>query len=222
MRFVWCAAAVVAIGLAERQASGTVFTASEIQHPHVMRRPAVVEGRSWLGLWVLDDGSRLEPVKVRWTGSIGIEDSVFTLSVEPKSPTFIVADVPQLLAGPTTSLSHYEQSLSPGSPLNFVMGAHSYRVELSGTAPLMCDAAVTVSDGTVSQDLYFPDEEFVSCDEPHFSVQWVGDLDGDGKLDLLVTFSPKYSYYPRRLFLSTAAQDGDLVGLVARFDGSAA
>ncbi|MBT8478425.1 MAG: hypothetical protein KJO06_05875 [Gemmatimonadetes bacterium] len=222
MRFVLSAAVLLAAGLAEPQDSGTVLTVSEIQDPHLMRRPAVVEGRSWLGLRVLEDGSRLEQVEVRWLASVEFEDSLFRLSVEPQAPAFIVADVPQLSEGPTTTLSHYEQSLTAGSPLTFSLGALAYSVELSGSAPMMCDATVTVSDGTVSQDLYFPDTEPVSCDEPHFSIQWVGDLDGDGKLDLLATFSPKYSYYPRRLFLSTAAQDGELVGLVAVFDGSAA
>jgi len=222
MRLVLSVATLIAVGLAQRQASGTVLTASEIQEPHLMRRPAVVEGRSWLGLQVLEDGSRLEHVEVHWIGSVEFEDSVFTLSVEPRSPAFIVADVPQLSAGPAITVSRFEQGLTAGAPLNFVLGTRAYSVELSHTTPMMCDAAVNLSDGTVSQDLYFPDEALVSCDEPHFSVQWTGDLDGDGKLDLLATFSPKYSYYPRRLFLSTAAQDGDLVGLAAVFDGSAA
>jgi hypothetical protein len=31
----------------------------------------------------------------------------------------------------------------------------------------------------------------------------------------VTTFSPKYSYYPRRLYLSSAAAPGELVGLVA-------
>jgi len=76
----------------------------------------------------------------------------------------------------------------------------------------MCDASVIVSDGTSSQELYFPDEGIVSCDGPHFSVQRVGNLDGDERLDLVTTFSPRSSYFPRRLFLSSAAPDGRRFG----------
>lgn len=223
MRFVLCGVALIAVvGLTRQQPSGTVLTASDIQDPHLGRRPVVVEGRSWLGLEVSEGGSRLEPVEVRWIGTLEFDDSVFTLSVTPDGPTLIVADVPRLSVGPAVTSSRYEEGLSSGTPLSFVLGPRTYTVELRGTAPAMCDATVTLSDGAVSQELYFPDDGFLSCDEPHFSVQWAGDLDGDGRLDLVTTFSPKYSYYPRRLLLSSAAQEGALVGLVAAFDGFAA
>jgi hypothetical protein len=87
---------------------------------------------------------------------------------------------------------------------------------------MRCDATVTLSDGRAVQELYVPNDQPFSCDEPHFSVQWAGDLDGDGRLDLVTTFSPKYSWYPRRLYLSSAAAPGDLVGLVARLELAAA
>jgi hypothetical protein len=182
----------------------------------------VVEGREWLGLQVFEGGSRLEHVDVRWIGSLSFEDSLFTLSVQPGAPVLIVADVQQLSVGPAITLSRLEETLSSGSPLRFVLGPRAYALALTGTAPTMCDAAVTLSDGTLSQDLYFPNDEYISCDEPHFSVQWAGDLDGDGRLDLLTTFSQKYSYFPRRLWLSSAAREGELVGLVATLDGAAA
>ena len=58
----------------------------------------------------------------------------------------------------------------------------------------------------------------VSCDEPHFTIHWAGDLDRDGRLDMLATFSSKYSYHPRQLFLSSAARSGELVAEVARYE----
>ncbi len=54
------------------------------------------------------------------------------------------------------------------------------------------------------------------------SVQWAGDLDGDGRLDLVTKLSPKYSFYPRRLYLSSAAEEGMMVGLVPALDAAAA
>jgi hypothetical protein len=55
-------------------------------------------------------------------------------------------------------------------------------------------------------------------DEPHFDVPWAGDLDGDGKLDLVVNLSRKYSLHPYRLLLSSMAAVGELVGEAAAFE----
>lgn len=210
------------LGSPAAQPQGTVLTETDIEVPHLISRPAVVEGRVWLGLRISEEGSRVERVDVAWLGSVEFGDSVFTLSVQPAGMSLLIADVPQIEEGPATTVARFEQGLVPGAGLRFALGARSYGLQLGGTDPSGCDATVTLTDGTVSQPLYFPDEFFVSCDEPHFSVQWAGDLDGDGRLDLVTTFSPKYSYYPRRLYLSSAASDGMLVGLVAGLDAAAA
>jgi hypothetical protein len=57
-------------------------------------------------------------------------------------------------------------------------------------------------------------------DDPHFYVEWAGDLDRDGRLDLVVNFSRKYSIHPHRLLLSTKAKKGQLVGEAAVFEAS--
>jgi len=204
------------------QPQGTVLTATDIEVPHLILRPAVVEGRVWLGLRISEDSSRVERVDAVWLGSVEFGDSVFTLSVQPAGMSLLVADVPQVEEGPATTVARFEQVLLPGAALRFALGARRYGLQLGGTDPNGCDTTVTLTDGTLSQPLYFPEEFLVSCDEPHFSVQWAGDLDGDGRLDLVTTFSPKYSYYPRRLYLSSAAADGMLVGLVAGLDAAAA
>lgn len=47
---------------------------------------------------------------------------------------------------------------------------------------------------------------------------WAGDLDRDGKLDLLYDLRSFYMYNELALFLSSAAKEGELVGLVARWN----
>ena len=47
---------------------------------------------------------------------------------------------------------------------------------------------------------------------------WAGDLDRDGKLDLLYNLSSFYIDTELALFLSSASKEGELVGLVARWN----
>lgn len=92
--------------------------------------------------------------------------------------------------------------------------------------PNYCDAVITLTQGGRRQKLFDAAGPgttndpalVVSCDEPHFTVHWAGDLERDGRLDMLVTFSKKYSYYPRQLFLSSGARSDELVTEVARYD----
>ena len=47
---------------------------------------------------------------------------------------------------------------------------------------------------------------------------WAGDLDRDGKLDLLYDLRSFYTRHELTLFLSSAAKEGELVGVVARWN----
>ena len=55
-------------------------------------------------------------------------------------------------------------------------------------------------------------------DDPHYFVEWAGDLDRDGKLDLIVNLHRKYSWHPYRLLLSSKASALQLVGEAAIFE----
>jgi hypothetical protein len=49
-------------------------------------------------------------------------------------------------------------------------------------------------------------------------LRWAGDLDGDDKLDLIMTFSSRYGEdAAATLFLSSLAKSGDLVGMAGAF-----
>jgi hypothetical protein len=205
------------------QPTGALLTSSDITSEHLIRRPVEVAERDWLGLTIAGDRSAVGRFDVRWTGTVLFGDSVFTLVVTPSVPHLLVADVPNVAIGPATTVVEFEESLSSDQRmLDIVLADRAYRLELGGVDPMYCDATVTLSDGRLTQTLYVPDYTVFSCDEPHFSVQWAGDLDGDGRLDLVATFSPKYSWYPRHLYLSSAAPAGMLVGLVAVLEMAAA
>ncbi|MBX3176084.1 MAG: hypothetical protein KF886_01865 [Candidatus Hydrogenedentes bacterium] len=50
------------------------------------------------------------------------------------------------------------------------------------------------------------------------TLVWAGDLDRDGKLDLLMNLSASYMHTDLALLLSSAAKEGERVGLVARWN----
>jgi hypothetical protein len=226
-RYLVAAIAILLPSAAAAQSTGSVLAASDIWSEHPYQRPVEVEGREWLALVAVDGRSSLERVVARWSSSVFFEDSVFELEMTPDFPPeslqLLVAGVPGVRPGPATTVVEYEASLSSDErQLTMTLGPTAYELELRSSDPGFCDATITLSDGRASQTLYVPQGQPFDCDAPHFSVQWAGDLDGDGRLDLVTTFSPKYSWYPRRLFLSSAARPGELVGLVATTELAAA
>lgn len=52
------------------------------------------------------------------------------------------------------------------------------------------------------------------------TLRWAGDLDRDGQLDLIYNLGRHHTETRLALYLSSAAKPGELVGLVARWNGS--
>lgn len=62
-------------------------------------------------------------------------------------------------------------------------------------------------------DISKPSADDFNFDDPKFSLLWAGDQDGDGKIDVKMDMSPKYSCTKEVLYLSTKAETGNLVGV---------
>lgn len=208
------------LALAATQAPGTVLTADDIEGDFLFRRPFPVGGREWIAVVSSGGAPMLSSASVRWEAGLDAGDSVFALSVDPGDPTLLIAGVRQVHVGPVVAATGGPEPLTPEWSVHDIsLGSATYTLTLASSDPMLCDATITLGDGTRSQTLYRADDQEFSCDEPHFDLDWAGDLDGDGRLDIVTTLSPKYSYYPRRLWLSSAARAGELVGLVAQYDG---
>jgi hypothetical protein len=90
----------------------------------------------------------------------------------------------------------------PGASANEAPQEFSILLEFEGTSQVLWD--------------FHRDAKF-AWDDPHFSLEWAGDLDQDGKPDLLMTLTEKYSSLPSILFLSSKAAPGELMKRVAEY-----
>ena len=184
------------------------------------------KGEGWLG-WS-HDGDALQPVRLKLTDlprRSADDDDEVTVDAAPKVD-YAVRCLPAIRPGrlavgrrhfdnhPVVNDSLLSDSLLPDRRLGITLADRKYEVRLEATNESLDDAKVVLSDGRQTQVLYSVDGY---ADEPHFDVHWAGDLDRDGKLDLVVNLSGKYSLHPYRLLLSSKARPGQLVGEAATF-----
>lgn len=172
-------------------------------------------GTGWLG-WSAD-GDRIRPVRVRVTRrpkiSAGDEDEVYATAT-PRVD-FAVRCVAGITAGRMVTAHGYPHDLAYDGPLDIALGGRTYHLRLDSRDPSFADGRVLLSDGIRTQVLY---DAQGFADEPHFQIVWAGDLDRDGKLDLVVNLDRKYSWAPYKLLLSSRAKGRNLVGLAALFE----
>lgn len=216
------------------QSGPVILSGGAIGDNYYDRPPAaIVERSSWLALFI-DDGtanqaprtSRLAIARVSFARREEPGPVVYRLVTTPPGARLLLSGVPQLSPGTAITV---RQDIDLGGDMRdaaFRLGTRQYRIRLDAKDPTYCDAVITLTEGGRKQKLFDASGPMttndpalvMSCDEPHFTVHWAGDLDRDGRLDMLVTFSGKYSYHPTQLFLSSGARVGDLVAEVARYD----
>jgi hypothetical protein len=171
-------------------------------------------GHGWLG-WV-HGGDALLPVavEVRERRPGDGEDMEASIEAIP-GVDFLVRCVPALGQQAIRALEVVNHSLSRGEPFPLALGSRTYELRLEASRDDLFDARVVLREGTRRQVLY---DAGGFADESHYDVVWAGDLDADGRLDLVTNFSRKYSDHPYALLLSSAAAGDGLVGEVAVFE----
>ena len=179
---------------------------------------------SWLGLFLNATGAgRIVPIDLALgQRGVGCADDAVVVDLRSKPDGALYAISSSVLrpGAITTVGTDYPVSLSPGgaSEVNLLLGQRRYTLRLEGVKADLTDARVTLSDGQQTQLLFAPDG-FV--DDPHFTLHWAGDMDGDGRLDLIATLSHKYSVFPTRLLLSSLARQKQLLGVAATLERTA-
>ena len=210
--------------LTPAQQSGTVLWGSDLSDGFYGEEPPFdVHETPWLGLVRRGNIYTLSTADLEWhrlERLVGADGPTFALSSDPPAPLVLFSEVAGLREGDVEGARPTTLRLSAGSSTAEVrLASRTYEVGLESAYPQECRAVVTLSDGVAWQELLI--EGVLGCGDPHFTIHWAGDLDGDGGLDLVATFSMKYSYHPRQLYLSSLAGPEELVALAALTDRTA-
>jgi hypothetical protein len=197
------------------------------------REVSPTQAGQWLGLCQTPKGWELRQVDVKierradiivgddrddpakWTGwKIAVDNDV--------EPLFLVRGIPDANLGFVESLFVGKTMVMPGSPL--VLGQGESHAQLSARGKRsndkynsygILDYILVLYSGGRSQELV--SVKGADPGEDSIEVLWVGDLDADGKLDLLLDTGNHYNVTEYSLYLSSCAQKDELVRCVARF-----
>ncbi|MGM0568906.1 MAG: hypothetical protein ACQESB_06810 [Elusimicrobiota bacterium] len=186
------------------------------------------EYENWLGLFIDKENPRkgylkkveisIEPEGKKYFGN-------FTFAIKPKGAKFIFTDIPNLSTGPVLNIKtkrpfdlHAVDDWFSDKNWEIKLDEKVYTLRLHTPQQDIPNPILTLSKGKITQTLFdssIVDATHFDIDGPHFELHWAGDIDGDNLLDMIVTFSRKYSYHPVQLLLSSEAQEGELVSEVA-------
>lgn len=200
-----------AVGTGPRMLVGTEFAPDDLD--------ASIKG-TWLAVCRGPNATTdvLQPVEVRytrtpWAVAEGLQWNVRADGC--KGRALLVRDLPHVDAPRLLPRAVVGVSRGPRITLRFAAQRYLITDHKSGVESEGIKHRVVLASNGRNQVL------FNDQGERDPEIVWAGDLDGDGKLDLLLNVPSHESATDVRLFLSTAAKGDDLVGQVAsQYTGS--
>lgn len=196
-----------------------------------------VTGERWLSLTKVGDAFRLEPVTLQIdrvhdeiVDESEKERSGKAVSIRPELEGVALVRGAGLVGGPVVTAGE-GMSLEPFTEKPLALDAAHYKIAfrcepappIDGQKQERCELSIS-SEGTTQNLAAFRayeeqgQREFAAEHPPN--VLWAGDLDHDGRLDLLIDTSDHYNVAVISLFLSSRAREGELVGNPVHFSAT--
>lgn len=198
------------------------------EHGNVYRNEEVIakNEEKWLGFFSVNDETYLKNIKVDVIQDKS--DSEIKFSSSKSQPLFLLKNSKKIKEGKVLTLfqGNYSDEVDfqdrtnviyQGFIREFQIGERKYTLQTkdaltkSGEKMLALVLETEGKSQVVTYGYYF-DETYLG------SLLWVGDIDGDGKLDLYMNDnSYEKGYFSSSLFLSSEAEKGNLVKESANF-----
>jgi hypothetical protein len=194
-------------------------------------------GEKWLAMVPLDKGYMLMETRVRIElvrDELQDKDNEATgkkVSAEiNKKVLFLVREISTIKPGEVETIVTISSPLeiNKSIPLRLRNGRfYTLSLVCEDTTPLTVDnfkeCPLIVATGSNSQSImnfsvyYPPNKKPIFASDARPSLLWAGDIDRDGAIDLLLDLTNHYNISNPSLFLSSAAQNNDLVDKAAEF-----
>jgi len=197
--------------------------------------PADVGG-DWFALVAEGTGASLHPVQLRLTPE---EDMIMMdtagaktgrrVEIDPDVESIALLEGPAWITPGPLPTSLVNQAMDAGASVEARVGHGSYHLSVlcRDVVPRIDEyrrqtCGLTLRSEHARQTLFtysaaFSGRERMWAAEKAPVVLWAGDLDGDGRLDVLLDTSHSSNEQAMRLFLSSTATGGQLVSEVANF-----
>lgn len=133
------------------------------------------------------------------------------------APLFLVKNLPYVRAGSATNVAFAGAELNGGRSVALPLNKRNYRLEVKviTRADKSNSYQLILSDGVRKQIIKNGTNPDFSTSSKKPTLLWAGDLDSDGRLDLLIDTSDNYNATSNTLYLSKGAGGGKLVRPVA-------
>ncbi|MGH1361908.1 MAG: hypothetical protein ACRBF0_00035 [Calditrichia bacterium] len=139
----------------------------------------------------------------------------------------LLVNAPGLRVGPVDGETYPGHFFKNAEPVHIQFGGKPYhltmlvpaKVERETRSPLEFSSTNKKQTLRSYYTRVMNDSMYVFGDEGSVGIQWIGDLDGDNKPDLIMSLSDHYNVMETVLLLSSEAKEGELVKEVAVFRG---
>ena len=178
-------------------------------------------GENWIGLYKNGDSYSLESTKiiVKNNGEAMYGTTVST--ARAGETVFLLRGARHLASGPIATVyddsdNDFDSYFGENPVKLYVFEGREYRLRLenSDNGYLRKGSQLVLESDGKRQLLRSLND---GCGDCGWSVEWVGDLDRDGKLDFYLDLNNHYNSSEPTLFLSTSAKEGKLLGIFAGF-----
>jgi len=191
-------------------------------------------GELWFGLYQTEKGYELIPSRISIES---INDAIVDdkdqktgkkVSVdEPSEPLFLVKGLKNLKSGLVKTVFSGKKFLYPAESISFKLGGKNYYnltafgevKDREGGKPfeiIISNYSIKISRSPWEYSQVLVSFDLLAMDGIP-TLLWAGDLDGDGKLDLLMDLTNHYNLTVYTLFLSSLSEGNNLLKKAAEF-----